>query len=551
MTTWGGLETFAGDAEELPEHLDALAVGDVDAAWAALDILRDIAVPSRARTDGPYCSAAPAIVRELLDVARSLDDELRAAVLRLTADILAADHRDLFGSAPDVPAALALLHRTGAGADVAATVADRIDDIGAHLTSSHAPTRAGAWFLLGLLPSRPIPAAPLDADEGVRNLRSFLAGMWRQPDAAEDFAWLGSLSGPHALPEPTTSVSVLGLRLSPKLFPLFDGNAGDLAAARAKALGEEQGSPVADALLRAWEAGASHLAEAAARACLRVRVGMVRPDVLSPRERRVVERATAEGLRLAALASAGVPMEPAERAAWLGIVGERVVDRPTPQGLGNIREHEPLGAWLARMEAAGSSEEAAAALQATCSPAECLDVLRARIQGAYGLQAPRAEEVLDAIERAGVDGITVARSILAADRLRRAPDGHFELGWGLGAPGNAALLALARLEKWSEIPEEYVAFVSFDGPPSWFSELMAKLRQVDRARVAAAGATRMPTTRLRRADYESLARLLAEGRSAEVTAIFVDRARAASRGETVLAELRAVSQELGLGVPGL
>jgi hypothetical protein len=61
----------------------------------------------------------------------------------------------------------------------------------------------------------------------------------------------------------------------------------------------------------------------------------------------------------------------------------------------------------------------------------------------------------------------------------------------------------------------------------------------------------MPTTRLRRADYESLARLLAEGRSAEVTAIFVDRARAASRGETVLAELRVVSQELGLGVPGL
>jgi len=396
-----------------------------------------------------------------------------------------------------------------------------------------------------------MPATPLDSDEGVRNFRSFLAGMWREPDAAEDFAWLGSLSGPHTLPEPATSVAVLGLRLSPKLFPLFDGNAGDLAAARVKALGEEQGSAVAGGLLRAWEAGASHLAEAAARACLRVRDSMVRPDVLSPRERRVVERATAEGLRLAALSSAGVPVEPAERAAWLGVVGERVVDRPTPQGLEDGREHEPLGAWLARMEAAGRSEEAADALQATLSPAECLDVLKARIQGAYDLQAPRAEEVLDAIERAGLDGITAARSILAGDRLRHAPDGHYEFGWGLGASGNAALLALARVEKWGEIPEEYVAFVSFDGPPSWFSELMAKLRQVDRARVAAAGATRMPTTRLRRADYESLARMLAEGRSAEATAIFVERARAASRGETVLAELRAVSQALGLVVPGL
>ena len=80
---------------------------------------------------------------------------------------------------------------------------------------------------------------------------------------------------------------------------------------------------------------------------------------------------------------------------------------------------------------------------------------------------------------------------------------------------------------------------------------MAKLRQVDRDRIATAGARRMPLTRLRRADYERLARMLAEGRSAEATSIFVERARAAPRGESVLAELRNVSHELGLVIPGL
>jgi len=551
MTKWNGLKIFVGDAAEVAEHLDALD-GDEDAAWEAIDILRDVAVPSKARRDPPYCSAAPAIVHELIDRARSLDaDELKAAVLRLSVEILAADHRDLFLGAPDVPAALAALHGSGAGADVAAAVRDRAGEIGAHLTSPHAATRAGAWFLLGLLPSRPLPAALVDADEVVRHLRSFLAGMWREPVAAEGFAWLGSLSGSHVVPEPADSADVLASRLPPKLFPFFDGSPSDLAAARAQALGEERGSAVAEALVRTWEAGASHVAEATARACLRGRDTVVRPDALSAIERKVVERATAEGLRVAAFASAGVPVDPDERAAWLGVGGGRVVDRPPPPGVEVHREDEPLGAWLARMDASGRSEEAKRDLVASLAPTELLDVLKARMQGVYDLHPPPAEEVLDVIERAGPDGIAAARSMLAADRLRRTPSGGHDLGWGLGAPGNAALLALARAEKWTEIPEEYVAFVSFDGPPSWFSELMAKLRQVDRDRIATAGARRMPLTRLRRADYERLARMLAEGRSAEATSIFVERARAAPRGESVLAELRNVSHELGLVIPGL
>ena len=141
MTKWNGLKIFVGDAAEVAEHLDALD-GDEDAAWEAIDILRDVAVPSKARRDPPYCSAAPAIVHELIDRARSLDaDELKAAVLRLSVEILAADHRDLFLGAPDVPAALAALHGSGAGADVAAAVRDRAGEIGAHLTSPHAATR--------------------------------------------------------------------------------------------------------------------------------------------------------------------------------------------------------------------------------------------------------------------------------------------------------------------------------------------------------------------------------------------------------------------------
>jgi hypothetical protein len=254
MTTWNELETFAGDAGEIPEHLAAIAGTDEDAAWEAIEVLGDIAVPSHVRRDGPFCSAAPALVRELLDVVRTLvDDELKAAVLRLTAEILAANHRDLFRTAPDVPAALAILQGSGLGADVAATVRRRTTEVDAHLSSHHAPTRAAAWFLLGLVSPGPMPPAPAHVDDPVRHLRSFLAGLWREPLADGDFAWLGSLAGPHVLPEPATATELLAVQLPPNLFPLFGGRPGDFAAARSQALGGERGVAIAEALLRAHE----------------------------------------------------------------------------------------------------------------------------------------------------------------------------------------------------------------------------------------------------------------------------------------------------------